>query len=319
MKVTPKTMMERVCPYATCREAFVSSMRLAMANPAILPGPIRKPVPTDFVCHLFRRFKKRGAPPQPAPAGFIGDGVNRCTRKSDTFASVLQGRVAVADLDGDGLFDLLMGNATGTILWYPNHGTAGKPRFDQPRLLFTDDDDAIDVGWSRPRWPSIGTMMATWICSSAPKRSVSSTSKILEMRSLPSFDEKGCRRPTASAADSSMRRAKKTQAARSIRWITTECRKSPIGTATAISIYWRRLHHGSHLVLRKHRSQCATYAYANVSRALQADGRDLDVGWCASPCVVDLDSDGDLDLISGAMQITATGGDGGSSDKFLWY
>jgi hypothetical protein len=53
--------------------------------------------------------------------------------------------------------------------------------------------------------------------------------------------------------------------------------------------------------------------------ALQADGRDLDVGWCASPCAVDLDGDGDLDLVSGAMQITSTGGDGGSPDKFLWY
>ncbi len=53
--------------------------------------------------------------------------------------------------------------------------------------------------------------------------------------------------------------------------------------------------------------------------ALQADGRDLDVTWMASPCAADFDSDGDLDLISGAMQITAGLGDLSDPEKFLWY
>ena len=67
---------------------------------------------------------------------------------SHTFAPVLQGRVGIGDLNGDGLFDLIMGNLTGTILWYTNIGSPGKPQFGPGRLLTTDDCQPIDVGWS---------------------------------------------------------------------------------------------------------------------------------------------------------------------------
>lgn len=53
---------------------------------------------------------------------------------------------------------------------------------------------------------------------------------------------------------------------------------------------------------------------------IEAGGAPLDVGWCAAPTLADLDSDGDLDLISGCMPVTARGGDSASSEKFLhWF
>ena len=41
---------------------------------------------------------------------------------------------------------------------------------------------------------------------------------------------------------------------------------------------------------------------------VQADGKDLDTAWRASPCAADFNGDGKLDLISGSMQISAGGG-----------
>jgi hypothetical protein len=269
---------------------------------------------------IYFNERKKGAPPRPAPAGFIGDGVSRCTRESDTFVPGLQGRVAVADLDGDGLFDLLMGNSAGTILWYPNHGTAGKPKFDQPRLLFTEDGEAIDVGWSSAPvavdWDHDGDLDLL-VC--AEKECVVYFENIGDAKN-PKFRRKGLLK-----ADG-----------KTLRIPRAPCEEDPGNKIYPVDYYgvpevvdWDGdgdldLLIGGYITGRvwyyENTAPDARHTPTLTFRgALQADGRDLDVGWCASPCAVDLDGDGDLDLVSGAMQITSTGGDGGSPDKFLWY
>jgi hypothetical protein len=49
---------------------------------------------------------------------------------------------AVGDLDGDGDLDLLIGEASGTLNYYRNDGTARAPRF----TLVSDEWEGIDVG-----------------------------------------------------------------------------------------------------------------------------------------------------------------------------
>lgn len=112
-----------------------------------------------------------GAGDRPPPAGMLGDGVNRCLPMGgDTSVPVIHARVAVGDLSGTGMFDMVVGNGTGTLLWYQNHGTPGHPVFDTARLLCTEDGTPIDVGWSSAPILSTGTIMACSTSSLGPKK-----------------------------------------------------------------------------------------------------------------------------------------------------
>src|SRR6185503_9432183 len=86
-------------------------------------------------------------PPAPAPRGWIGDGSHRTARVGRHSTGLLHGCCRMADLDQDGLLDLVCGSSGGGILWYPNLGTRQKPRFSWARLLFTSAGIPIDIGF----------------------------------------------------------------------------------------------------------------------------------------------------------------------------
>jgi len=260
------------------------------------------------------------APPPLPPTGFVGDGGQRCLRESDQFAPVLHGRVAIADLNGDGLFDLLLGNATGTVLWYENMGSPGSPAFPAARLVFADGEP-LDVGWSSAPaavdWDGDGDL------------------------DLIVGAEKGCFVHFENVGDARrpvFRRLGllKTADGNPLRIPNSPCKEDPENKIYPCDYYgvpefvdWDG--DGDLDLLVGGYITGLIFLYENIAEGknappqlvyrgpLQADGQDIDVTWCASPCAFDFDGDGDLDLISGAMQMTAGGGDQSDPDRFLWY
>ena len=58
---------------------------------------------------------------------------------------LIHSRVDVADLNGDGLFDLIVGCSRGGVVWYPNRGKRGQPEFPFSQLVVSDGKP-LDVG-----------------------------------------------------------------------------------------------------------------------------------------------------------------------------
>ena len=262
-----------------------------------------------------------GAGQRSAPAGMLGDGVNRCLpHGGDTSVPVIHARVAVGDLSGSGLFDMVVGNGTGTLLWYQNHGTKGHPVFDTARLLCTEDGTPIDVGWTSAPvivdWDGDGLLD---LIVGAEKESVIFYKNVGD-RHHPVFRLEG-----PLQADG-----------KPLRVPHNYCDMDPQNKIYPVDyepvpevVDWNgdgkldllvggyitgRVFYYENIAASAHEAPKLTYR-----GPLQADGKDIDVTWCAAPCTGDFRNSGKLDLISGAMQITPTGGDWSDPTRAMWY
>ena len=256
-----------------------------------------------------------------APEGFVGDGGHRCEPQSSEFAPVLHGRVAVGDFNGDGLFDMVLGNAAGTLLYYENAGAPGAPEFPSTRLLFDTENRPIDVGWSSsPKavdWDADGDLD---LIVGAEKEA------FLLYRNVGNARQARFRREGLLKLGGEPLRVPR-----------QPCKEDPTNSIYPYDYYpvpevvdWDG--DGDLDLLAGGYITGAIYLYENISSSADSepeltyrgplkteDGSVLDVTWCAAPAAADFDGDGDLDLVSGAMQMTEGGGDKVDREKFLWY
>jgi hypothetical protein len=247
---------------------------------------------------IYFDIKPSTQPWQVSPAPWIGDADVLREASGQSIGTFGHFSVATGDFDGDGLFDLLAGTEKGDLMWFPNQGEIGKPRFTGCRIL-EDEEGPIDVGWyGNPLlfdWDSDG-LSDLIVGTSANvilwwKNIGTKTSPKLSYRGFIQADGK-----------------------------RLECPQTPVPENPKIfkRDYYNRVWAGDwdgdgtpDLLAGGYTTGLIFHFRGNGKNAdgtpqlhyvgpLEADGKAIDTTWAASPLVADLDDDGSLELITGS-------------------
>jgi hypothetical protein len=251
--------------------------------------------------------------------GFVGDGTERISDIGATTHGMLMGRVEVADWNGDGLPDILIGGERGGIIWYPNAGTRTDPEFPYSKLMFTDDSKPLDVGFSASPlvvdWDGDG--IQDLVCGAERSRVV--WYKNVGSNAQPKLKYIGLVR-TIDGAPLELPHAPVPESA----GIYLSDYAPVLATADLYHTHKPGLLAGGYVTGR-------IYYFENLGRGkdglpqlksrgpLEADAEAIDVGWTAAPTLGDFEGRGVLDIISGSMYVDAKGGEHRRSKDYLIY
>ncbi len=268
--------------------------------------------PSYYAVYLDTR--KSGARWTPPRQGFLGDGSPRRDPAASLTGSWYN-RVTVDDWDGDGLEDILVGVGTGSILLYRNAGDRQRPRYERGEYL-RDGDGRILVAGGMPTpaivdWNGDGVKDLLVGVEGGKvayyQNAGSNTERKLVLRGLLQADGKELEIPAKPCPESPHYQHDYAPTVEPVDWDGDGDTDLLLGGYITGYVWF----------------------YENVGRnadgtpvlkfrgPLEADGKPLDTVWGAAPSAVDLDGDGDLDLITGSFGQRMGGGDAFS--HFLLY
>ncbi|MEO1994123.1 MAG: VCBS repeat-containing protein [Planctomycetaceae bacterium] len=241
-------------------------------------------------------------PTETPPRGWLGDGLPRCDVAGHTSVGADHCRLDLDDWNDDGLLDLIVGETYGHLLWFPNCGQPGSPRFPYAKLVFEADGTPLDAGML------LAPKVVDWD-NDGLKDLLAGTerNRILYYRNIGTNQNRRLKYQGVLQLDGQPLQVPVTP----LGWGSTDVFKTDYYPVLE-TVDWDQdgdvdLLAGGYITGR-------IFRYENQGK--DADGRPklafrgplttkgaaLNVGdWCAAPCLADLDADGDLDLLSGCM------------------
>ena len=257
------------------------------------------------------------------PAGWIGDGSNRIIASSQAMGPPGNNSGSVVDWNGDGLPDLLYGISSGYVIVAENTGSKEKPAFDRRRVVYDASGAPIDVGYdSCPLavdWNGDGVrdllIGAEKGCIIYFQNRGSDAKPAFENRGFVKADGKMLLTPNWPIAELPKGKPGEVYPADYLA-IPCVCDWDGDGDSDLLAGGFVT---GQIFFFENVRASKDTAPELRGRGPLMADGVPLDTAWAAAPVAVDLDHDGDLDLVCGAKPMTAGGGDVSDAKANLLY